>query len=54
MFLHGFIHRDDSAHHGAGPRLRAKFMTASEGEFLGLGQGEACNGSSKGEHWSKT
>jgi uncharacterized protein len=41
MFLHGFTHRDDSAHHGAGPRLRAKFMTASEGEFLGLGRGEA-------------
>jgi predicted deacetylase len=41
MFLHGFSHRDDREHHGTRQRLRAKFMTASEGEFLGLGREEA-------------
>jgi len=41
MFLHGFTHRDDSHHLGAGQRLRARFMTASEGEFLGLGREDA-------------
>ena len=41
MFLHGFYHRDDGGHDGAADRLRARFMTASEGEFLGLSQSEA-------------
>lgn len=41
MFLHGLTHRDDSAHEGARARLKARFMTASEGEFLGLTQSEA-------------
>jgi predicted deacetylase len=41
MFLHGFTHRDDAQHSGAADRLRADFMTASEGEFLGLSQVEA-------------
>jgi uncharacterized protein len=41
MFLHGFTHRDDSHHEGAGTRLRARFMTASEGEFLGLSIADA-------------
>lgn len=41
MFLHGLTHRDDSQHVGAGQNLRAKFMTASEGEFLGLARVEA-------------
>jgi len=36
MFLHGFFHRDDKAHAGNSDRLRARFMTAGEGEFLGL------------------
>src|SRR3954452_2717318 len=36
MFLHGFTHRDEAQHSGAADRLRAQFMTASEGEFLGL------------------
>jgi predicted deacetylase len=41
MFLHGFYHRDDGRHEGTADRLRARFMTASEGEFLGLSQSEA-------------
>jgi len=41
MFLHGFFHRDDSRHEGAAARLRARLMTASEGEFLGLAKDEA-------------
>src|SRR6478672_12250039 len=41
MFLHGYFHRDDATHAGASDRLRAHFMTASEGEFLGLSRDEA-------------
>ena len=41
MFLHGWFHRDDMEHEGFGTRLKAKHMTASEGEFLGLGEAEA-------------
>lgn len=41
MFLHGLGHRDDSLHARARDRLRARFMTAGEGEFLGLGRAEA-------------
>jgi predicted deacetylase len=41
MFLHGFYHRDDGGHEGAADRLRARFMTASEGEFLGLSRADA-------------
>ena len=37
IFLHGYFHRDDARHSGA-DRLRARFMTAGEGEFLGLSQ----------------
>ena len=37
MFLHGYFHRDEQRHGGA-DRLRARFMTAGEGEFLGLSQ----------------
>ena len=41
MFLHGYYHRDE-ARHGAGTdRLRARLMTAGEGEFLGLSYDEA-------------
>ena len=35
MFVHGWFHRDDADHRGAA-RLRARAMTAGEGEFLGL------------------
>src|SRR5689334_21811915 len=41
IFLHGYFHRDDSRHAGARDRIRPKFMTASEGEFLGLSRNEA-------------
>jgi predicted deacetylase len=41
MFLHGFTHRDDAQYSGAADRVRARFMTASEGEFLGLSSAEA-------------
>lgn len=41
MFLHGYYHRDDSAHEGAADRIRARLMTASEGEFLGLSRADA-------------
>jgi predicted deacetylase len=36
MFLHGYFHQDEARHVRAGDRLRASFMTAGEGEFLGL------------------
>jgi predicted deacetylase len=42
MFLHGFFHRDVSRHPRAFDRLRARFTTAGEGEFLGLSASEAC------------
>lgn len=35
MFVHGWFHRDYAAHSGF-DRFRARAMTASEGEFLGL------------------
>src|SRR5579859_6624320 len=41
MFLHGFTHRDDSRHAATAERIRARFMTANEGEFLGLSLTEA-------------
>jgi predicted deacetylase len=41
MFLHGFYHRDTDRHQRASDRLRARFMTAGEGEFLGLSANEA-------------
>jgi len=41
IFLHGYYHRDLAGHRAAGDRLRAKFMTAGEGEFLGLSSDEA-------------
>lgn len=40
MFVHGWRHRDDSAHAGFAS-FKAKHMTASEGEFLGLSEAEA-------------
>jgi len=41
LFLHGYFHRDTGAHERLGDRLRARWMTAGEGEFLGLGRDEA-------------
>ena len=40
MLLHGYYHRDD-ARHGAIDGLKARWMTACEGEFLGLPRAEA-------------
>jgi predicted deacetylase len=40
MFLHGWSHRDDCFHRGPAA-LRARHMTAGEGEFLGLPEAEA-------------
>ena len=40
IFVHGWFHRDFAEHSGSA-RLRAKYMTASEGEFLGLTVAEA-------------
>jgi uncharacterized protein len=48
MLLHGFYHQDGSEHAGAGDRLRARFMTAGEGEFLGLSRAEAAERIAKG------
>jgi len=36
MLLHGWYHRDEARHASAADRFRARYMTASEGEFLGL------------------
>jgi uncharacterized protein len=41
MFLHGWSHRDDSAHRDARAAFKARHMTAGEGEFLGLSKDEA-------------
>ena len=47
MFLHGFYHRDEGGHEGAN-RLKARLMTASEGEFLGLSKEEAADRIARG------
>jgi predicted deacetylase len=41
MLLHGYFHRDETLHRRAANRLRARYLTASEGEFLGLSRAEA-------------
>jgi hypothetical protein len=41
MFLHGYFHRDEAAHARTRDRLKARWMTAGEGEFLGLTQLQA-------------
>ena len=43
MFLHGYFHRDEVRHQGAGNRARAALMTAGEGEFLGLSTAAAAS-----------
>jgi len=40
MFVHGWFHRDTAEHKGAAG-LKARHMTAGEGEFLGLSHAEA-------------
>lgn len=41
MFLHGFTHRETGGTLNSGDRLRARWMTAGEGEFLTLTAKEA-------------
>src|SRR5438552_3715286 len=41
ILLHGFTHRDEAQHAGTADRVRARLLTASEGEFLGLSRAEA-------------
>jgi uncharacterized protein len=41
MMLHGYFHRDDTRHRQAADRLRARYMTSGEGEFLGLSRSDA-------------
>jgi len=41
IFLHGFYHRDLARHGRVSDRLRSRWMTAGEGEFLGLTRDEA-------------
>jgi predicted deacetylase len=48
MFLHGFTHRDEAQYSAAADRIRARFMTASEGEFLGLSSSDAAARIAKG------
>lgn len=40
MFVHGWYHKDTAEHRGTAG-LKARYMTAGEGEFLGLSYGEA-------------
>lgn len=40
MFVHGWFHKDLAQHHGTAA-LKARHMTAGEGEFLGLDRAEA-------------
>jgi len=41
IFLHGYFHRDQTRHAGTADRLRARLITAGEGEFLGLSREDA-------------
>jgi predicted deacetylase len=41
IFLHGYFHRDQAPQRGTADRLRARFMTAGEGEFLSLTREQA-------------
>jgi predicted deacetylase len=48
IFLHGFLHRDDVRHARKSAKMRARFMTAGEGEFLGLTRAQASKRISEG------
>lgn len=50
--LHGYTHRDESAHDAHGmQRLARRVYTASEGEFAGLSHGEAVRRIARGRLW---
>ncbi|MEO0063508.1 MAG: hypothetical protein RLZZ08_2068 [Pseudomonadota bacterium] len=40
IFVHGWFHKDTGAHRGSSA-FKARYMTANEGEFLGLSHAEA-------------
>lgn len=42
VFLHGYFHLDEVEHPGLLANWKAKYLTAREGEFLGLGFSDAC------------
>lgn len=48
MFVHGWFHQDRSEHSGMAA-IKAKHMTASEGEFLGLSRAEAARRMAEGK-----
>jgi uncharacterized protein len=48
IFLHGYFHRDVAEHGRSSDKLRARFMTAGEGEFLGLTHAVAATRIAKG------
>lgn len=48
MFVHGWFHRDTTEHRGMAA-LKAKHMTASEGEFLGLDHAAALDRMMRGK-----
>jgi len=48
MFLHGYFHRDDGVHKTLLSGLKARHLTAGEGEFLGLDKAEALRRMQKG------
>lgn len=48
MFVHGWFHRDEASHSGAAG-FKARHMTAGEGEFLGLSEGEAARRMAEGK-----
>jgi predicted deacetylase len=48
MFVHGWFHKDLAEHSGMAA-LKAKHMTASEGEFLGLSAAEAAKRMAEGK-----
>jgi uncharacterized protein len=41
IFLHGYFHRDTANYSNGSAKLRARYMTAREGEFLGLSRSDA-------------
>jgi len=43
IFLHGYFHRDGGQHPTFGSRARARWLTAGEGEFLGLSRADAAS-----------
>ena len=43
IFLHGYFHLDKGGHARTADRVRARFMTAGEGEFLGLSRDDAAS-----------